>query len=72
VGSLNYQLRKVTKARGHSPGDDAVVKLAEKEAGVPAGAAHATSVEKALLAAATPSAPTSDGHARYARRSARW
>jgi putative transposase len=25
--SLNYQLRKVTKARGHFPGDDAVVKL---------------------------------------------
>ena len=24
---LNYQLRKVTKARGHFPGDDAVVKL---------------------------------------------
>ena len=25
--SLNYQLRKVTKARGHFPSDDAVVKL---------------------------------------------
>ncbi len=25
--SLNYQLRKVTKARGHFPNDDAVVKL---------------------------------------------
>jgi putative transposase len=25
--SLNYQLRKVTKARGHFPGDGAVVKL---------------------------------------------
>ena len=25
--SLNYQLRKVTKARGHFPTDDAVVKL---------------------------------------------
>jgi putative transposase len=24
---LNYQLRKVIKARGHFPGDDAVVKL---------------------------------------------
>jgi transposase-like protein len=24
---VNYQLRKVTKARGHFPGDDAVVKL---------------------------------------------
>ena len=24
---MNYQLRKVTKARGHFPGDDAVVKL---------------------------------------------
>ena len=27
IESLNYQLRKVTKARGHFPGDDAVVKL---------------------------------------------
>jgi len=27
VCSLNYQLRKVTKARGHFPSDDAVVKL---------------------------------------------
>jgi putative transposase len=27
IESLNYQLRKVTKARGHYPGDDAVVKL---------------------------------------------
>jgi putative transposase len=26
IESLNYQLRKVTKARGHFPGDDAVVK----------------------------------------------
>ena len=25
--SLNYQLRKVIKARGHFPGDDAVIKL---------------------------------------------
>jgi putative transposase len=25
--SLNYQLRKVTKARGHFPGDDDAVKL---------------------------------------------
>ena len=25
IESLNYQLRKVTKARGHFPGDDAVV-----------------------------------------------
>lgn len=27
IESLNYQLRKVTKARGHYPNDDAVVKL---------------------------------------------
>jgi putative transposase len=27
IESLNFQLRKVTKARGHFPGDDAVVKL---------------------------------------------
>jgi transposase-like protein len=27
IESLNYQLRKVTKARGHFPADDAVVKL---------------------------------------------
>src|SRR6202167_1442265 len=27
IESLNYQLRKVTKARGHYPTDDAVVKL---------------------------------------------
>jgi putative transposase len=27
IESLNYQLRKVTKARGHIPSDDAVVKL---------------------------------------------
>ena len=27
IESLNYQLRKVTKARGHYPSDDAVVKL---------------------------------------------
>jgi putative transposase len=27
IESLNYQLRKVTKARGHFPGDDAIVKL---------------------------------------------
>ena len=27
IESLNYQLRKVTKARGHFPGDNAVVKL---------------------------------------------
>jgi transposase-like protein len=27
IESLNYQLRKVTKARGRFPGDDAVVKL---------------------------------------------
>jgi putative transposase len=27
IESLNYQLRKVTKARGHFPTDDAVVKL---------------------------------------------
>ena len=27
IESLNYQLRKVTKARGHFPGNDAVVKL---------------------------------------------
>jgi transposase-like protein len=27
VENRNYQLRKVTKARGHFPGDDAVVKL---------------------------------------------
>jgi prevent-host-death family protein len=27
IESLNYQLREVTKARGHFPGDDAVVKL---------------------------------------------
>lgn len=27
IVSLNYQLRKVTKAGGHFPGDDAVVKL---------------------------------------------
>lgn len=27
IESLNYQLRKVTKARGHFPGDDAAVKL---------------------------------------------
>jgi putative transposase len=27
IESLNYQLRKVTKARGHFPGDDAVVKM---------------------------------------------
>ena len=27
IESLNYQLRKVTKARGHFPDDDAVVKL---------------------------------------------
>ncbi|MEP7025025.1 MAG: IS256 family transposase, partial [Actinomycetota bacterium] len=27
IESLNYQLRKVTKARGHFPNDDAVVKL---------------------------------------------
>jgi transposase-like protein len=27
IESLNYQLRKVTKARGHFPSDDAVVKL---------------------------------------------
>jgi putative transposase len=27
IESLNYQLRKVTKNRGHFPGDDAVVKL---------------------------------------------
>src|SRR5690606_23006794 len=27
VESLNYQLRKVTKNRGHFPNDDAVVKL---------------------------------------------
>ena len=27
IESLNYQLRKVTKARGHFPGDDAVVRL---------------------------------------------
>jgi putative transposase len=27
IESLNYQLRKVTKARGHFPGDGAVVKL---------------------------------------------
>jgi hypothetical protein len=27
IEPLNYQLRKVTKARGHFPGDDAVVKL---------------------------------------------
>jgi putative transposase len=27
IESLNYQLRKVTKARGHFPGDDAVIKL---------------------------------------------
>ncbi|WP_442811594.1 IS256 family transposase [Streptosporangium sp. NBC_01755] len=27
IESLNYQLRKVIKARGHFPGDDAVVKL---------------------------------------------
>ena len=27
IESVNYQLRKVTKARGHFPGDDAVVKL---------------------------------------------
>ena len=27
IESLNYQLRKVTKASGHFPGDDAVVKL---------------------------------------------
>jgi transposase-like protein len=27
IESPNYQLRKVTKARGHFPGDDAVVKL---------------------------------------------
>ena len=25
IESLNYQLRKVTKARGHFPGDDAEV-----------------------------------------------
>ena len=27
IESLNYQLRKVTKARGHYPNDDVVVKL---------------------------------------------
>jgi putative transposase len=27
IESLNYQLRKVIKARGHFPGDDAVIKL---------------------------------------------
>ncbi|MFI6500338.1 transposase [Nonomuraea typhae] len=27
IESLNYQLRKVTKARGHFPGDDAMIKL---------------------------------------------
>jgi len=27
IESLNYQLRKVTKARGHFPNDDAVVKM---------------------------------------------
>ncbi len=27
IESLNYQFRKVTKARGHFPADDAVVKL---------------------------------------------
>jgi putative transposase len=27
IESLNYQLRKVTKNRGHFPSDDAVVKL---------------------------------------------
>ena len=27
IESLNYQLRKVTKNRGHFPGDEAVVKL---------------------------------------------
>ena len=27
IESLNYQLRKVTKNRGHFPNDDAVVKL---------------------------------------------
>ena len=27
IESLNYQLRKVTKSRGHFPNDDAVVKL---------------------------------------------
>ena len=27
IESLNYQLRKVTKARGHYPSDDAVIKL---------------------------------------------
>jgi transposase-like protein len=27
IESLNYQLRKVTKARGHYPNDDAVIKL---------------------------------------------
>ena len=27
IETLNYQLRKVTKARGHYPSDDAVVKL---------------------------------------------
>jgi putative transposase len=27
IESLNYQLRKVTKARGHFPTDDAAVKL---------------------------------------------
>ncbi len=27
IESLNYQLRKVTRARGHFPGDDAVVKM---------------------------------------------
>jgi putative transposase len=27
IESVNYQLRKVTKARGHFPTDDAVVKL---------------------------------------------
>ena len=27
IESINYQLRKVTKNRGHSPNDDAAVKL---------------------------------------------
>ena len=27
IQSMNYQLRKVTRDRGHFPGDDAVVKL---------------------------------------------
>lgn len=31
IESLNYQLRKVTKARGHFPGDDAVVKREKKD-----------------------------------------